>query len=112
MLLVLQMTVQLGGLISFQVQRMELLVFVPLFPYQGGSKRVFAVPKFSNEDSFAVCTGACVAQNVSSIANFEEETGSRCARSLHLTFQFLEHGASGGACGGHPLHLRVLCSWR
>ena len=51
MLLVLQI-VQLVGVIrtSFQVQRMELLVFVPEFPFQDGSQRVFAVPKFSSED--------------------------------------------------------------
>ena len=50
--LVLQMVVQLVGEIrfSFQVQRTEQLVVVPLFSFQVGSQRFFAVPKFSRED--------------------------------------------------------------
>ena len=31
------------------------LVVVPLFPFQGGSQRVFAVPKFLSEDRILQC---------------------------------------------------------
>ena len=116
MLLVLQMTVQLVGVmrISLQVQRMELFVFVPLFHFQGRSQRVFAVPKFSSKESVLQCAmnGALhktFSWSVEVVAQILKNCGFRCARALQLSLQFFEHGASGGTSGCLPLHLRVLC---
>ena len=87
MLLLLQVLAQLVGVIrlSFQVQRMELLVVVPLFPFQCGSQWVIAVPKFSREDrvlQFAMAR--C----------FRGGSGTRVSRALQLSFPSFEHGVA------------------